>query len=92
MFLPQRMQSSFAISMISFMPWSSGDGECNLVFICADEGKLWEGMKLCRSSIAWARSRKCALWRISSDTHFDLAPMAKKLMAYEVSPRYVLRF
>ena len=92
MFQPIRTANAFAISMLSCLPWLPSDFECNVVFICCDEGAMWEGMKLMRSSIEWAKKRKCVRWRISSDTQYDLAAMAKRLGATEISPRYLIEF
>jgi hypothetical protein len=53
---------------------------------------MWEAVMLLRASIEWAKRRKCSLWRISSETDFDLEPIARKLGAVEPSTRWVLRF
>ena len=90
MFRSARTQNAFAISMLSCLPWTPSEFECNVVFICADEGAMWESMKLLRDSIAWARQRKCTKWKLSSDTDKDVYMMAKRLGATEVSPRFTL--
>jgi hypothetical protein len=46
---------------------------------------------LLRASIEWARRRKCSLWRLSSETDFDLEPIALKLGATEANVRWQLR-
>lgn len=91
MFHSARTQNAFAISMISCLPWAPSDFECNIVFICADDGAMWEAMKLLRDSVAWAKLRKCSCWKLSSDTETEIFAMAKRLGATEVSPRYTLR-
>jgi hypothetical protein len=91
-FYPARMPNAFCISMLSLVPWLPAEVECNVIFICADEGALWEGMKLLRASINWARERKCTIWRLSSDTDADLSAMAFRLGAKEIAPRYCVRF
>ena len=90
MFYPIRLVNSFMISMLSCNPWTPSEFECNVVFVCADDGAMWEAVKLLRASIEWARLRKCKRWRLSSDTDFDLAPMARRLGATEVAPRFTL--
>jgi hypothetical protein len=92
MFNPQRMPNAFCISMLSLVPWLPGEVECNIVFICAEDGCIWEAMKLLRSSIEWAKQRRANVWRLSSDTEVELAAMAYRLGATAISPRYVLRF
>lgn len=91
MFLPQRMDNSFCISSLSVAPWLSAEVECNMVFIVAEDGAMWEAMKLLRASIAWARYRRCTTWRMSSDTDVKLDMMARRLGCKELSPRFTLR-
>jgi hypothetical protein len=86
-----RTENAFAISLLSVPPWFPGEYACDLIFICADDGAMYEALHLIRASIEWARSRKCSIWRISSDTDHDLAPLAKRVGANEPTPRYVLR-
>ena len=68
MFHPVRLANSFLISMLSCNPWAPSEFECNVVLVCADEGCMWEAAKLLRSSIEWARKRKCKRWRLAGDT------------------------
>jgi len=91
MFLPIRTDHAFLIAMLSTTPWMPQTPECNVVLVCADEGKMWEAVMLLRASIEWAKRRKCSLWRLSSETDFDLQPIATKLGATEANVRYVLR-
>lgn len=91
MFLPIRSDNAFLIAMLSTTPWIPQTPECNVVLVCAEDGHMWEAIMLLRASIEWARRRKCSLWRLSSETDFDLAPIAHKLGATEANVRYVLR-
>lgn len=90
MFHAIRLTNSFAISMLSCLPWLPNEFECNVICVCADDGAGWEAIRLLRASIAWARSRKCRRWRITSDTEYDLGSMAKRLGATEITPRFTL--
>ena len=92
LFLPQRMPYSFCISQLSVLPWLPSDFNCNIAFICAEEGCGWEALKLLRASINWARQRQCKTWAVASDTPVDLKQMALRLDATEIHPRYVIRF
>lgn len=92
MFYAIRSQDAFCISMLSITPWIPNSIECNVVFICADDDCMWQALRLLRCSIDWARRRKCTLWRISSDTDYDLRLLALRVGARELSPRYVLKF
>lgn len=90
MFHAVRLQNSFLIGMLSCVPWLPSEFEYHTIFICTDFGHGWEAMKLLRSSIAWAKMRKLKRWRMSSDTDVDLAMMARRLGATEISPRFTL--
>ena len=91
MFWPCRTDNAFCIAMISTTPWNPSTPEANVVLVCAEEGHMWEAVMLLRASIEWAKRRKCSLWRLSSETDFDLAPIALKLGAKEPNVRWVLR-
>jgi hypothetical protein len=91
LFFAARTQDAFCISLISVTPWLPGSIEANVVFVCCDDGCMYQALRLLRASIAWAKLRNCTLWRLSSDTDYDLAPLARRLGATELSPRYVLR-
>lgn len=87
-----RMPNAFCISMLSIMPWMPSEIECSVVFVCADDGCMWEAMKCLRSSIEWGRLRKCAIWRVCSDQQYDFSGLAKRLGATEQQPRYCIRY
>jgi hypothetical protein len=78
--------------MLSIMPWFPAEPECSAIFACAEDGAMWDVIKLMRDSIEWARRRRCSMWRLSSDTAADFENVAKRLGATEISPRYVIRF
>jgi hypothetical protein len=92
MFLPQRTEHAFCVSMLSVAPWLPSDFETSVVLICADEQHMWEALKLMRASIEWAKARQCKLWRVCSETDADLTMLAKRVGAEEISPRFVIRF
>lgn len=92
MFLAVRTDDAFLIAMLSTTPWTPSTPECNVALVAADEGCMWQAVKLLRFSIDWAKKRKCSLWRLSSETHYDLGPIAHKLGATEPNTRWVLRF
>lgn len=91
LFLAQRTDNAFCISMLSVTPWIPADYETNVVVICAEDNAVWESLKLLRASIEWARLRRCKMWRMSSDTQNDVSLLAHRLGAEEISPRYVMR-
>lgn len=91
-FCPQRTDNAFCISQLSAQAWLPTLFNCNVAFICAEEGAAWEALKLLRCSIEWAKSRKVHTWAVSSDTPTDLKAMAYRIGATEIYPRYVIRF
>lgn len=91
MFYPVRLANSFLIAMLSTLPWLPAEFDCNIICVCADDGAMWETMKLLRASVDWARKRGCKHWLLASDTVYDLAPMAKRLNANEISPRFSIK-
>jgi hypothetical protein len=91
-FLPIRSPDAFLIAMINVVPWIPSEWGANVVMLCADEGKMWQAVGLARVSIEWARQRRCTEWRVSSETEHELGPIAKRLGAEELSPRYRMRF
>lgn len=93
-FHPMRTTNAFCISMISWLPWLPAEPECGIVFICTSEepSGMWEGVKLLRESVQWGKERKCAVWRMATESMYDLGLMAKRIGATEVSPRYCIRY
>lgn len=91
-FYPTRSDSAFQITMLNLMPWTPAEPDATVIFVCADDGAMWEAMRLMRDSIAWSKTRKCTVWRLSSDTEVEFPGIAKRLGCTEISPRYLLRF
>jgi hypothetical protein len=91
-FYATRLEHAFQITMLSVMPWTPAEPEAIVLFVCADDGKLYQAVKLMRDSIEWSRKRRCAIWRLSSDTDIELVALAKRLGVTEISPRYCIRF
>lgn len=91
MFYAIRTEDAFCITMISVTPWLPNSIEANVIFLCADDDCWWQTIRLLRCSIDWTKRRQCTLWRIASDTDYDLRPLAHRVGAKELSPRWVLR-
>jgi hypothetical protein len=92
MFYAARTQDAFCITLLSITPWLPTEIDANVIFLCADDDCMWQGLRLLRCSIEWAKRRNATLWRMSSDTDYDLRMLAKRVGATEVAPRFVLRF
>jgi hypothetical protein len=90
-FLPVRLDGAFLIAALNIIPWAPGELEANVVLIVADEGCMWQALELLRFSIDWAKMRRATEWRLTSETEVEFGPIAKRLGAKDVSPRYCLR-
>jgi hypothetical protein len=90
-FLPIRSSDAFLVAMLACVPWIPGEFECNVIMVCAEEGAHWQAIGLARASVVWAQRRKCAEWRISSETDSSIESIAKRLGAEELTHRYRLR-
>ncbi|HEX3521258.1 MAG TPA: hypothetical protein VHT52_04135 [Stellaceae bacterium] len=90
-FLPIRMSGSFLIAMVSCLPWMPNNFECNIVWVVADDGCMWQALALLKVSVEWARRRRCTEWRVASETEHEMGALAKRLGALEITPRYKLR-
>lgn len=86
-FFPIRTNDAFLIAHLHVWPWKAKEFTCDVMFICADDGAVWQALSLVRASIAWAESRKAAVWRISSETEIDVTPLALRVGAKKIGPR-----
>ena len=92
LFYSVRSDDAFLIAILSYMPWLPADLEVNVIFVCAEPGAVWQAAELLRHSIDWAKRRGAKCWRLSSDTDFELAPLARRVGAKEAHPRMTLEF
>lgn len=92
LYLGIRTDDAFLIALVNQMPWVPGENIIEVVSLCADDDPGWpfQTVKLLRASIEWARHRNAKAWRICSETHYDLEPLARRVGAHAVSPRYIL--
>ena len=90
LFQPIRTNNAFCITMLSVLPWLPAEWEANVVFLCADDHAHWEAIHLLRASIEWGKKRRATRWRMVSETDYDLAPLAKRVGAKELTPRFSL--
>lgn len=89
-FYPIRTDHAFMVTLISLLPWLPAEPEANVVMICAEEGYIWDSVRLAKASIEWANRRNCHRWGFNSDTHFDIGPIAHRMGLAERSPRFVV--
>lgn len=76
-----RTDDAFLVALLSLNPWLPNDIECYVVVTSADFGCIWQTIPLLRTSIEWAKSRKCVSWGFHSDTTHDIAPLMKRIGA-----------
>ena len=83
-----RTDGAFLVAMNTVLPWTPSEPEVNVVCICADDNAGWQVIRLLRASIEWAHHRNAAKWRLTSDTSYDVWPLAERVGASHVRPRY----
>ena len=89
-FLAIRNDDAFLIANTLRLPWTD-EPTCEVLFICAEEGAIWQALDLTRASVRWGRERRTWRWRISSETDYELGPLAKRLGARAITSRYELK-
>lgn len=90
-FFAVRTDNAFIVAKRERQPWFPDEPEVSVQLACADNGCMWELFRLMRSSIEWAKFYDCKTWRCCSNTEYDFAPIAKRLGAEEIQPRFVMR-
>ena len=83
-----RTDDAILVAMNTVLPWIPEEPEVNIVCIAADDDAGFQIVTLLRKSIEWARLRKAARWRLTSDMPYDVWPLAKRVGAREIRPRY----
>lgn len=91
LFYPARTDHAFVITMQSSLPWLPSEWTADVVATCAEEGAMWEVVQLLRRSVEWSRQRRLTIWRICSETDYDIEPLARRMGASSITPRYILR-
>lgn len=91
-FYSVRTDDAFLIALLNTVPWLPAEMECNVIFLCAEPGKIWQTVALCRASIEWGKLRRATIWRLASDTDYDLAPIARRVGAKEIHPRWCVEW
>ena len=89
-FYPIRTDHAFMVTLISMLPWLPAEPEANVIMLCAEDGWIWDSIRLARASFDWAIRRNCARWGFVSDTGFDLGPIGERMGLVERTPRYVV--
>lgn len=88
--LVSRTDDAFVIAIYTTPAWHPAEPECHVHFLCAAEGCHWQAMKLLRETVAWARGHGCVRWWFSSETQYEIGPLAKRLGARPRVMRYCL--
>ena len=90
-FYPIRTDHAFMVTLISLLPWLPGEPEANVALLCAEEGWVWDSIKLARASLDWAYRRNCWKWGFNSITDFEIGPIARRMGIVQLAPRYMVR-
>jgi hypothetical protein len=88
-FYPTRTARAFMVTLVSLLPWLPGEPEATVIMLCAEEGAIWDAVRLTKASYEWAIRRHCWRWGFNSDTDFDIGPLAHRLGLVTRCPRYV---
>ena len=86
-YFPVRTDNAFIIGHMIAHAVYGQEIIVDIEMICADEGALWEAACLLEASKRWGKFRNAKLWQITSET-YDLRPLAFRVGAKEVIPRY----
>jgi hypothetical protein len=81
--LAMRTGAAACITTLSEQLWFPGDWEGHVTMIVAEEGAIWEAIKLLRFSKHWTQERQCVCWRMTNGTSHDIGPLARRLGAQE---------
>lgn len=88
-----RTENAFLLAAVIRPVWGSKNNEeCNVLALCCDEGAHWQGIKLLRRSVEWARERGCQNWWFASETKYDVSILSKRVGAKVAPPRYKIEF
>jgi len=86
-----RAERAFLIASIAVPAWHPNEKEAHVLFVCAGDGYHWQACTLLRQSVDWARGQGCVSWHVSSETEYDIEPLARRLGAEPWVTRYKLR-
>jgi len=86
--LKLRTTHAFMLAVWVRPAWRPTDSECHVSALCTEPGAHWQGVKLLRYSVAWARALGCNLWRFHSETSSRIDALAKRVGAYQDTPRW----
>lgn len=89
-FLADRTDNALCISTLVTYVYRPLDRETHVIALCADNGYVWEAVRLLRASIAWGRERQSLCWRIHADTGVGIDPLMRRLGVPQDKPRYRL--
>jgi hypothetical protein len=90
-FFAMRTDKAFMICNLIKDAWLPGVMICNNMMLNSEAGAVWEEVALVREAIEWARKRRCAEFRIWSDTEVDLQAIAVRVGAMPSAVRYTVR-
>jgi len=86
--LKLRTNDAFLLAVQVRPAWRPTEAECHVSALCAEHGAHWQAMKLLRYSVAWAKALKCDRWRFHSETSSRIDALAKRVGAYQDTPRW----
>jgi len=89
-FRAMRSDDAFVVTMITALPWQPNALRAHVMILSAEEGKIWQVPPLLRDSLEWARRRNAVSWSCQAAPGLNLWPLAKRIGANIIEPRYTL--
>jgi len=83
-----RTNAAFLLAIRVVPAWRPTEAECHVSALCAEKGAHWEALKLLRYSVTWAKAVGANKWRFHSETNFLVDALAKRVGAYQDTPRW----
>jgi len=84
-----RSEGAFCVALIQVPPWYPEHLECHISVLVADQGCIWQAVRLLRDTVRWAKGRGCKRWWLTSDTDKDFNSLARRVGA-SVEERYLI--
>ncbi|MBO0737075.1 MAG: hypothetical protein J2P48_10965 [Alphaproteobacteria bacterium] len=78
-----RTDKAACVTVLSAPEWLPADWDALVTTVMAEEdANVWKDViPLLEASRDWSRRKKCVTWKVASETHYDLGPLAKRVGA-----------
>lgn len=80
MYLALRTADAFLVAAINEMPWNLSESVVVVLTMVTEPHATWQGVRLLRASVEWARVRKAVRWQYHFDDR-DAGPLLRRIGA-----------